>query len=291
MRTKLNIEDYLFISQKAEDLAIEKCVPAEFTQLYVDRFNSGAVKNKFDICTMDHTYANAEDYARQWAWEIAYHLYEDAVQHCILYVPEYGIQFEFTDAQKKKWKKIWKDNTKWLKNDDLEWDDDHITTTTECESAEEFISYLPDVALRVYWFMEIMKALPASFDMQPIWDLHVKYRKEAHAVQDRINGKNFTDWYMDEIVPWMEANKNYRQKEGSKYRNWNENEPIPEGMIVYKDVWVIPEFLEEYMPPDDILNDPSCQVVYLHDDDEYDLFTHKYDEGEYSDMWRLIDEN
>ena len=61
------------------------------------------------------------------------------------------------------------------------------------------------------------------------------------------------------------------------YRNWKEGKEIPKGMIVYRKKWVIPEELEDFMPPDEILDMPLCQVVYTVDGIEYDLFTHKWE--------------
>ena len=61
------------------------------------------------------------------------------------------------------------------------------------------------------------------------------------------------------------------------YRNWKEGKAIPKGMVVYNKVWVIPEELEIFMPPDEVLNMPGCCVVYTTDGIEYDLFTHKFE--------------
>jgi hypothetical protein len=60
------------------------------------------------------------------------------------------------------------------------------------------------------------------------------------------------------------------------YRNWKQDKKIPKHMMVYNKVWVIPKDLEIFMPPDEILNMPGCQVVYTVDGIEYDLFEHEY---------------
>lgn len=60
------------------------------------------------------------------------------------------------------------------------------------------------------------------------------------------------------------------------YRNWKEGKAIPKGMIVYRKKWVIPEELELFMPPDEILNMPGCTTVYTTDGEEYDLYTHEW---------------
>lgn len=62
-----------------------------------------------------------------------------------------------------------------------------------------------------------------------------------------------------------------------KYKNWPKNKKIPKHMMIYNKVWVIPKDLEIFMPPDEILNMPFCQVVYTVDGIEYDLFTHEYE--------------
>lgn len=242
---KLNIENFLFISRKDEDKFVEQFIPAEYKQKMVDRFNSGKVKNPWHPHMYDtsngHMYENAEDFARQWAWEEAYHMLEESN-----WGEDQEVEFEpLTPAQIKKWKKLWKDNTKWLKNDYLEPDDDHITTTTECESADEFIDSLPGQAKYVYCLTEFMKQLKFVEPAKPSF--------------------------------------------GPTYKNWPEGKEIPEEMMVYNNVWVIPTFLEEFMPPDEVLNMPDCQVVQVGDDDgEYDLFTHEFDDYGFSDFFRLI---
>lgn len=50
-------------------------------------------------------------------------------------------------------------------------------------------------------------------------------------------------------------------------------------MMVYNKKWVIPKELEDFMPPDEILDMPGCQVVYTVDGIEYDLYTHEWDCG------------
>lgn len=242
--TKLKIEDFLFISQKDEDKFIEQFIPAEYKQKMVDRFNSGKVKNPWNPYD-GYMYEDAEDYARQWAWEEVYHMWEESN-----WGEDQEVEFEpLTTEQKKKWKKLWKDNTKWLKSDYLEPDDDHITTTTECESADDFVNYLPDQAHRVYCFAEYMKQL------------------------------TFTEW----VKPTF----------GPTYKNWPEGKEIPEDMMVYNGVWVIPTFLEEFMPPDEVLNMPDCEVVQVGVDEngadgEYDLFTHEFDDYGFSDFFRFV---
>lgn len=72
------------------------------------------------------------------------------------------------------------------------------------------------------------------------------------------------------------------------YRNWKEGKEIPESMMVYNKVWVIPKDLEPFMPPDEILNMPDCEVVYMVDGMEYDLFTHEFNDDEDDELWRLI---
>ena len=64
------------------------------------------------------------------------------------------------------------------------------------------------------------------------------------------------------------------------YRNWSSNKKIPEGMMVYKKKWVIPEELEDFMPPDDILMMPGCSCVYYVDGMEHDLYTHEWSSEE-----------
>lgn len=60
------------------------------------------------------------------------------------------------------------------------------------------------------------------------------------------------------------------------YKNWPADKKISKGMMIYNKVWVIPEDLEIFMPSDEILDDPTCSVVYTIDGIEYDLFDHKY---------------
>ena len=61
------------------------------------------------------------------------------------------------------------------------------------------------------------------------------------------------------------------------FRNWPTGKDIPQGMCVYNKVWVIPEDLEIFMPPDEILDELNgCGVVYTTDGIEYDLFDHEY---------------
>lgn len=242
--SKLNIENYLFISQKDEDKFIEQFIPAEYKQKMVDKFDSGRVKNPWHPYMYNssngYMYEDAEDYALQWAWEEVYHMWEESN-----WGENEEVEFEpLTTEQKKKWKKLWKDNTKWLKNDDLEPDDDHITTTTECESADEFVNYLPDNAFRVYCFAEFMKRLVFFEPVKPSF--------------------------------------------GPTYKNWPEGKEIPENMMVYNKGWVIPKDLEPFMPPDEILNMPDCEVVYMVDGMEYDLFTHEFNDDEDDELWRLI---
>lgn len=50
--------------------------------------------------------------------------------------------------------------------------------------------------------------------------------------------------------------------------------------MVYNKKWVIPEDLEIFMPPEEILDMPGCQVVYTIDGIEYDLFEHEYIVGD-----------
>ena len=242
MNTKLNIEDYLFISQKEQDKFVEQFIPAEYKQKMINRFDSGKVKNPWYPYS-GYMYEDGEDFARQWAFEEAYHKWEESNYGEAIT----GVEFDpLTPAQIKKWKKLWKDNTKWLEDDDLESDDDHITTITECDSADEFVASLPDHAKYVYCFAEFMKQLEFHEPKKPSF--------------------------------------------GPTYRNWPEGKEIPEGMMVYNKVWVIPEDLEEFMPPDEILNMSDCQVVYMVDGMEYDLFTHEFDDDG-DDIWKYISDN
>lgn len=62
------------------------------------------------------------------------------------------------------------------------------------------------------------------------------------------------------------------------YKNWDADKPIPKYCMVYNGEWVIPEELEMFMPPDEILNDlcPGMDVVYMHSGTGYSLFDGKY---------------
>ena len=61
------------------------------------------------------------------------------------------------------------------------------------------------------------------------------------------------------------------------YKNWNETDRIPKSMIVHNG-WVIPEELESFMPPDEILDKLPTNnlVVYTFDGLGYDLSQHKF---------------
>lgn len=164
--------------------------------------------------------------------------------------------------------RIWQKKNRWITNEKAECDIDHIAVAIEADSAEEFIEKLPDFALRVYWNIQILKELPAEDGMQPIWDLYIKYRKEAHALQDRIGNENYTDWYLNKIAPWMDEIKSCRI---SKYKNWPEDKPLPAGAEVIEG-WVMPEDVAIFYPGDKNLF--GTGIFYTISNSGWDLNNH-----------------
>ena len=271
MATKINVADYTFENIDLEYAELKKHIPPAFMKSYVDHFNSGEVDNPIDW-NGERTYASGEDYAFSWAYEIMADVYGGVFQWLIYNSPEYELEFEFSDEDKEKWKQIWKEQNKWMEDDELDCDIDHIAVASDCDTADEFIEYLYDNARRVYWETKLMEMVPTEEGMQPIWDLYIKFRKEAHAIEDRIDGKNYTDWYLDRIVPWMEDIK----KSDSPYKNWPGDKEIPDGWDVV-DGWVMPEDVEAFFPGEENLF--GSAIVYLHDDIWWDLMEHCYTEN------------
>lgn len=63
----------------------------------------------------------------------------------------------------------------------------------------------------------------------------------------------------------------------AEYKNWQTGKKIPRHMMVYQDQWVIPEDLDIFMPPDEILASlKDGDVIYTMDGVAYDIFNHKY---------------
>lgn len=83
---KLNIEDYLFNYVEDENRALCKHVPDEFKRSYIEAYNSGKVKNRWD-------YDSAEDYANSWALEIMLDVYEDIFPWLIQNSPKHQVKF------------------------------------------------------------------------------------------------------------------------------------------------------------------------------------------------------
>lgn len=268
---KINIDDYTFCYIQEEYEELKKHIPTAFKKDYIDHFNSGKVDNPIDW-DGERRYKDGEDYAFTWAYEILADLYGDAFSWLMENSQKYNVEVEFSDESKEKWKQIWEEQNKWMEDDELDCDIDHIAVATDCDTVEEFLEKLPDNARRFYWEVQLMKEVPTEEGMQPIWNLYIKYRKEAHAIQDRINGENYTDWYLNRIVPWMESVK----KSDSQYKNWPDDEELPEDWEVI-DGWAMPEDVAAFFPGDENLY--GSPIFYLHDDMWWDLENNCYTEN------------
>jgi hypothetical protein len=262
----LNIEDYLFEFNKDSDVAFKKKISTCFRANYATAFD------KLPKWKQDE-YESVDDYIFSWAYEIAYDIWERVFNTLINLDYSRHIDFDMTDKQLNKW---WRLHQKYSTDqfiDDNDPGDWHLTTEFE-GTKQELKQDLIETANHNYWLMFLFENLPPRCEMEGIWEIFIKYRKECHQFAEIVDGETYDQWYQSNIVKWMDEVKEFENSPEKKYKNLVGE--LHEGWEEI-DGWAMPEEVAAFFPGAECLF--GAPIFYLHDGMWWDLNKHCYTEN------------